>query len=84
MKYITVSLLVLFMVGIMLPNAFAENVPDWVKDDLYKGRTGEDLATETIQKFIEIGQRSIFLLPSITDGGKRDYKLAQRVIEKFR
>ena len=60
------------------------NVPDWVKDDLYKGRTGEDLAMEIIQKFIESGQRSIFLLPSITDGGKRDYKLAQRVIDKFR
>ena len=32
MKYITVSLLVLFVVGIMLPNAFAENVPGWVKN----------------------------------------------------
>lgn len=59
-------------------------VPDWVRDDLDKGRTGEDLALETIQNFIEIGQRSIFLLPSITDGGERDYKLAQRVVEKFR
>ena len=32
MKYITVSLLVLFVVGIMIPNAFAENVPEWVKN----------------------------------------------------
>ena len=31
MKYITVSLLVLFVVGIMIPNAFAD-VPDWVKN----------------------------------------------------
>ena len=30
-KYTTVSLLVLFVVGIMIPNAFAETVPAWVK-----------------------------------------------------
>ena len=32
MKYITASLLALFVVGLMIPNAFAENVPDWVKN----------------------------------------------------
>ena len=32
MKYITVSLLVLFVLGLMIPNAFAESVPDWVKN----------------------------------------------------
>ena len=31
MKYTTVSLLILFVVGIMIPNAFAD-VPDWVKN----------------------------------------------------
>ena len=31
-KYITVSLLVLFVVGIIIPNAFAGNVPEWVKN----------------------------------------------------
>ena len=31
-KYITVSLLVLFVVGMIIPNAFAENVPEWVKN----------------------------------------------------
>ncbi|MFP6577494.1 MAG: hypothetical protein VB736_01770, partial [Candidatus Nitrosopelagicus sp.] len=32
MKCITVSLLVLFTLGLMIPNAFAENVPEWVKN----------------------------------------------------
>ena len=32
MKYITVSLLVLFVLGLMTPNAFAENVPNWIKN----------------------------------------------------
>ena len=32
MKYITVSLLVLFVVGMIIPSAFAENVPEWVKN----------------------------------------------------
>jgi len=32
MKYITVSLLVLFVIGIIIPNASAETVPAWVKN----------------------------------------------------
>jgi len=32
MKYIIASLLVLFALGLMITNAFAENVPNWVKN----------------------------------------------------
>ena len=32
MKNITASLLVLFVLGLMIPNAFAESVPSWVKN----------------------------------------------------
>ena len=32
MKYVIASLLALFALGLMIPNAFAENVPDWVKN----------------------------------------------------
>ena len=32
MKHIIASLLVLFVLGLMMPSAFAENVPDWVKN----------------------------------------------------
>ena len=32
MKHIIASLLVFFVLGLMIPNAFAENVPEWVKN----------------------------------------------------
>ena len=32
MKHVTVSLLLLFVLGLMIPNAFTESVPDWVKN----------------------------------------------------
>ena len=44
MKYITTSLLTLFVLGLMIPNAFAENVPDWVKN------TAGWWATDTISE----------------------------------
>ena len=45
MKYITTSLLVLFMIGLMTPNAFANNVPEWVKNTA--GWWAEDAISET-------------------------------------
>ena len=32
MKYIIPSLLLISLVGLMIPSAFADNVPDWVKN----------------------------------------------------
>ena len=32
MKHITVLLFAFFMIVFMIPNAFAENVPEWVKN----------------------------------------------------
>ena len=32
MRYLLLSVLVVSLVGIMIPNAFAENVPEWVKN----------------------------------------------------
>jgi len=32
MKYITALLLALSVIGLMIPSAFAENVPEWVKN----------------------------------------------------
>ena len=32
MKDVTASLIVLFVVGLMIPSAFAENVTEWVKN----------------------------------------------------
>ena len=32
MRYITAPMLLFFVLGLLIPNAFAENVPDWVKN----------------------------------------------------
>ena len=32
MRHLLLSVLVVVMIGLMIPNAFAENVPDWVKN----------------------------------------------------
>ena len=45
MEHITASLLVLFVIGFMIPNAFAENVPDWVKNTA--GWWATDVISET-------------------------------------
>ena len=45
MKCITVSALVFFALGLMVPGAFAENVPEWVKNTA--GWWAEDAISET-------------------------------------
>ena len=58
--------------------------PDWVTADLAKGRPGDEIAATLAQRFVEQGDRSIYLIPPILRGGRRDYRAAQRVIEAFR
>ena len=36
-------------------------IPAWVTDDLVKGRSGEEIAVETVQRFVERGFRSHFI-----------------------
>ena len=45
MKHITALLLALFVVGLMIPSAFAENVPEWVKNTA--GWWSTDVISET-------------------------------------
>ena len=45
MKYTIASLLILSLVGLVIPSAFAENVPDWVKNTA--GWWAEDAISET-------------------------------------
>ena len=45
MKYIITSLLALSVFGLIVPNVFAENVPDWVKNTA--GWWAEDVISET-------------------------------------
>lgn len=59
-------------------------VPRWVTDDLDRGRSGEDIALQVLQNYVDEGFRSIYLVPPIMRGGRRDYEAAQRVIKAFR
>ena len=59
-------------------------LPDWVTTSLRKGRSGEDIAVETASRYLDAGQRSIYLLAPIYRGGRRDYVACQKVIERVR
>ena len=60
------------------------NVPRWVTDDLAKGRTGVDIALQVLRDFADAGIRSIYLVPPILRGGRRDYEAARAALESFR
>ena len=60
------------------------NVPAWVTDDLSQGRSGEDIALQVLRDFTNAGIKSIYLVPPILRGGRRDYEAAQAVLEAFR
>ena len=60
------------------------DLPDWVTSALRKGRSGEDIAVETASRYLDTGQRSIYLLAPVYRGGRRDYAACQRVIERVR
>ena len=60
------------------------NVPQWVTDDLHKGRSGVDIAHQVLSEFTGAGLRCIYLVPPILRGGRRDYEAAQAVLETFR
>ena len=59
------------------------NVPQWVTDDLEAGRSGPDIALQVLNDFAQAGIRSIYLVPPILRGGRRDYEAAQAVLEAF-
>ena len=60
------------------------NVPQWVIDDLAKGRSGIDIALQTLHELREAGFHSFYLVPPILPGGRRDYETAQAVIDACR
>ena len=60
------------------------DVPEWVTRDLSGGRPGDEIAVQVLRDFVAAGFRSIYLVPPIMRGGRRDYEAAQRVIEAFR
>lgn len=60
------------------------DIPDWVTDGLEKGRSGADIAVQLLQEYVELGFNSIYLVPPVMRGGRRDYPAAQEVIEAIR
>ena len=59
-------------------------VPPWVQRDLAQGRSGVDLALQTIRDLQAIGCRAFYLVPPIHKGGRRDYAAVQQVCEALR
>ena len=59
-------------------------LPDWVTSALRKGRSGEDVAVEVASRYLDTGHRSLYLLAPVYRGGRRDYNVCQRVIERVR
>ena len=60
------------------------NVPQWVTDDLGRGRTGPEIALQVIEGFRDAGFRAFYLVPPILRGGRRDYDAAQAVLQTLR
>ena len=69
-------------VQVMAPESIVfGNIPQWVTDDLAKDRPGEDIALQVLDRFTEAELTSIYLVPPILRGGRRDYDAAQAVVE---
>ena len=62
MEYITASLLVLFALGLMIPNASAQLVPDWVKNTAGWWATDAISETEFINAIEFLVKENIILI----------------------
>ena len=63
MKYIIASLLVFSVIGLMIPSAFAESVPSWVKNTAgwwANNQISDDDFVNSIQYLIRVG---IIIIP---------------------
>ena len=57
------------------------DVPAKLQESLNRGRDGGDIALEQLQGLVEAGIRTIYVIPPILKGGRRDYDAARRVIQ---
>ena len=58
------------------------SVPDSVRSELERGRSGPDIALELYRKFQEARLNNIYLMPPIKRGGARNYEAAKEFLEK--
>ncbi|MBI2872414.1 MAG: methylenetetrahydrofolate reductase [Chloroflexi bacterium] len=59
------------------------DVPQGIRQDLERGRSGTEIALELLRSFVESGLTGIYLVPPILRGGRRDYGAARKVLEAF-
>ncbi len=59
------------------------DVPEATRDELERGRPGEEIALEVLERFLSQGLPSIYLVPPIMRGGGRDYDTAARVLAQL-
>ncbi|MCI0841033.1 MAG: methylenetetrahydrofolate reductase [Chloroflexi bacterium] len=80
-----ISVPVFHGVQVMAPEAIVfGDIPRWVTDDLDKGRPGRDVALQVLDDFASAGLDTIYLVPPIMRGGRRDYETTQEVLEVVR
>ena len=60
------------------------DVPEVTKQALEKGRPGTEIALEQLQAYVESGMNTVYLVPPIMRGGRRDYEAAQHLLEAFK
>ena len=56
-------------------------IPESLQNDLDKGRDPMDISMELLEGLISIGLNRIYLLPSVLDGGHRDYEAANILMD---
>ena len=56
------------------------SVPEEVRQELDRGRSGMDIALELFQAFQEKGLHNVYLVPPIRRGGARNYDAARQVL----
>lgn len=59
------------------------SVPESVRNELERGRSGIDIALELYERFQEAGLSNIYLMPPIKRGGARNYEAAQEFLSKI-
>lgn len=57
------------------------SVPGSMKQDLINGSDPVNITIHMMEKYIRNGFENFYLIPPILEGGRRDYELAQAVIE---
>ena len=57
------------------------NIPESIKYNIGHGADPVDVAVNMIEEYRQNGFQYFYLIPPILEGGKRDYELAQAVIE---